>query len=452
MSSTEQLSPFDAALAAFVLRFEGELDSRWQHLESEAAVAIVDPSENKRAVLYRFFDDAGEAIAEVVHEYFPRLLQVAATQRRHLGSASPLAWTKAQVLREVCTFLGFDEKFDHTSAPRDEGRLSVATIRIVLRGSWLDEAVPTDFVLPGWADSRRAVMLAFGPPETAKEESLPPLSRAETLEWIKQREFWIRGRLERQIENDGWDGVIEAGRLDISVLEAFGAVNALQTEKQLTIGDSDRHENCFVKEVATWAIAFGAETCRLKLMNGLDYIAFLLQNPGRPVRARELLTLAGGLSTGFIAELRAGSLRDGGSGRKCDDQDDVLSDHSDFVRHEVVDDKTRREVEQRLSEIEREIVYNQAIGDLEKVDRLREECATLQSYLGGSRNVHRRPRVFSSENEKARTTVTKAIQRAYERIREQAPKTAIYLKSTISTGSEFMYRDASTAWIVRRTP
>ena len=113
-------------------------------------------------------------------------------------------------------------------------------------------------------------------------------------------------------------------------------------------------------------------------------------------------------------------------------------------------------MEQRLVEIEREIVYNQETRNAIEVGRLRDECTALKSYLGGARDLHRRPRLFSSENEKARTSVTKAIKRAYDRIREQAPKTAFYLESNISTGSEFMYRDASRPasrpWTVHRTP
>jgi hypothetical protein len=88
---SEHLSPFQAAVTAFEIRFESELTDHWQLLESEAAGATIGaPSDKKRSVVDRFFRDAEREVANVVHEYFPRLLQVATTQRQHLGNESPL--------------------------------------------------------------------------------------------------------------------------------------------------------------------------------------------------------------------------------------------------------------------------------------------------------------------------------------------------------------------------
>jgi hypothetical protein len=233
-----QLSPFHAALAAFEIRFDIELTSRWQVLEYKAGEAAdFAPSEKRRSVLHRFFEDAEREIGSVVHEYFPKLLKVATTQRQHLGNDSPLAWTQAQVLRQVCAFLGVDEKFDFTLAPRDESRLVAATARIAL-GVRLDDNIPADFALPGWLSSNwllKQDLQRLFPSADDDAESLPPLSRAETLKWIKGREFWIRRTLERQIDNDTWDGIIEAGKSDVSVLDASAA--DVFTEKTDDQGD-----------------------------------------------------------------------------------------------------------------------------------------------------------------------------------------------------------------------
>jgi hypothetical protein len=297
---SEQISPFHAAITAFEIRFEKELISRWQDLEFAAAGATVGaPSITKYHALNNFFDDAGEAIRSVVHEYFPRLLQVATAQRQHLGNESPLAWTQAQVLRQVCNFLGVDEKFDHDSPPRDDSRLVVATARIAL-GIISDEAIPAEFVLPGWVDSRWAlsqVLRRGGPRLEDGAGSLPPRSRAETLVWIKGREFWLSRKIERQIGNELWDGLIEAGKSNVSVLDAFFAAEQPDGKKS-TQGRTDPNEGSFVREATTRVISFGDEICRLKTMVGLDYISVLLQNPGKPIRALELQILAGGMSAG----------------------------------------------------------------------------------------------------------------------------------------------------------
>jgi hypothetical protein len=217
----KQLSQFHDGLDAFEKRFEGVLITRWPGLEDRAGEADWGPSE-KRSALGRFFKDAEKVIGAVVHEYFPKLLQVATAQRKHLGKQSPVAWTKAQVLRQVCTFLRVDEKFDQTSAPRDDSRLVAATAQIALGVGWPDE-IPADFVLPGWLGTRSAWRRATCGPTAEDEESLPPLSRAETVEWIKHKEHSIHRKLERQIEKDSQDGIIAAAAQGLEERATRGA-------------------------------------------------------------------------------------------------------------------------------------------------------------------------------------------------------------------------------------
>jgi hypothetical protein len=227
MTMIEQVSPFDAATIAFEIRFEQELSSHWQHLESEVASATIGASSAKKhSLLHGFFDDATEEIGRVVHEYFPKLLQIKTTHREQLGNQSPLSWTQAQVLTQVCNFLGMDEKFDQTSPPRDDSRVLNSAARIVDAGiGCLDEAVPVNFLLPGWVDSRwlLSVGLRFKEGSGVDYEPKAPLSRADTLEWVKHRELWLSKKVEQQLENEGWDGIIEAGKTGSSVLEASAA-------------------------------------------------------------------------------------------------------------------------------------------------------------------------------------------------------------------------------------
>jgi hypothetical protein len=106
----------------------------------------------------------------------------------------------------------------------------------------------------------------------------------------------------------------------------------------------------------------------------------------------------------------------------------------------------RRSLTNRLRQIEDESTHALEIGDKKKAAELMREYAEIDLELSRSRDIHRRSRVFPDENEKARTSITKALGRAYEKIRLQAPKTAEYLESQIRTGSEFMYRDSATPW------
>lgn len=222
------------AFDAFEKRFEGVLIANWPGVEDRTGTANWGPSE-KRSALDRFFKDAENVIETAVHEYFPKLLQVAIAQRRHLGKQSPIAWTKAQVLKRVCAFLNIDEKFDRTSLPREDSRrLVAAVVQIALGVGWPDE-IPADFVLPGWLGPQWAWRRATCGPTTQDEaESLPPLSRAETIEWIKRKEHSMQRKLELQIEKNSQDGIIAAaGTQTIGHLSVEQSISVRRRQKRL---------------------------------------------------------------------------------------------------------------------------------------------------------------------------------------------------------------------------
>jgi len=76
-----QLDPFNAAVIAFVIRFERDLTTIWDDHESETHSAIVAaPVKGKYLAFRQFFEDVEDEIALVVHRCFPSLLQVATAQ------------------------------------------------------------------------------------------------------------------------------------------------------------------------------------------------------------------------------------------------------------------------------------------------------------------------------------------------------------------------------------
>jgi hypothetical protein len=118
----------------------------------------------------------------------------------------------------------------------------------------------------------------------------------------------------------------------------------------------------------------------------------------------------------------------------------------DFGRDAILDDKGRRKLEAALSDLEGQATAALEVRDFKKAESLQNEYDQVQRELELSSNIHGRPRVFSDETEKARTSITKAISRAYREIEKQSPELAHHLKTAIATGSEFSYRDISTRW------
>lgn len=58
----------------------------------------------------------------------------------------------------------------------------------------------------------------------------------------------------------------------------------------------DDSNHVFRREGEYWTIVFGGEVIRLRDTKGLRYLAVLLRQPGRPIDAVELVTLAGQVS------------------------------------------------------------------------------------------------------------------------------------------------------------
>jgi len=109
-----------------------------------------------------------------------------------------------------------DEKVDETSTPRDSSLVLGTAERIITGGRYPDDGPSSEFCLPGWAKmTPRQLIGSLRPDSHVRNNTEPPLSRADTLEWVKWKEWRIRKGLERQISDTSLeaslDSMIEAG-------------------------------------------------------------------------------------------------------------------------------------------------------------------------------------------------------------------------------------------------
>ncbi len=363
--------------------------------------------------------------------------------RQSLGGQSPLNWSLAQVWKEVCTFLLMDETFDHDSPPRDDSLVLRTAIRLSTNTGWdFDESL-VESVLPCWVESRwgeSRFLASPNPDAPLSPNDTQPVSKASTQSWVKYQEFWIHRKVENQLDNEQWDGIIDAGTLGVSVLDRYVPIDlSSSADHKMTEAQREPIEgNHFIRHFNTWDIQFAGERCTSRTMLGFEYLAVLLEHPGTAFKALEMQTLVGGLVP---------------IDREFSDENTRDIAKNDFAEGEMVDDRARREAKERLRQIEGEIAYRRETNELKKIETLEMEALEIRSYLGKARSRGFRDRVFAGEKEKARVSITKNLRRAYLDICEQAPKTAKYFESQIQSGSEFMYRDCSTLWKVqRRTP
>jgi hypothetical protein len=243
------------AYFAFVEGLEGELTARWEKLQGDTYWAIDSPPVmEKYKPFQKFFNDAEVLVMETIHEYFQPLLKIAITHRRHLRNKSPLAtlaewldWTESQILSVVCNFLGMDErlvewagsqnqklrmslanswysdsKFDPASESRNDSRFLASSARLT-GAEWVDNEGCSEFLLPRWTQSHHPVLNLRHPKESPQERSAwdakfeaERMSRAETMQWVKQVEISFSRNIAIQIHKDRLDGQIYAGRSDLA--------------------------------------------------------------------------------------------------------------------------------------------------------------------------------------------------------------------------------------------
>jgi hypothetical protein len=171
----------------------------------------------------------------------------------------------------------------------------------------------------------------------------------------------------------------------------------------------------FVREGDYWSVSFGGDkTFRLRSAKGLRYLAELLANPNREIHVLDL--------AGVDARL-AQPPHQGGH---------ELTVHD--ARQDVIDPEGRRRFQARLEELAEELTEADEFNDIERASRVRSEIDALADALTAATGLSGRPRQISSEAERARTSVKKAIQSAISNMRQHCLPLAKHLDATVKTG------------------
>jgi hypothetical protein len=175
----------------------------------------------------------------------------------------------------------------------------------------------------------------------------------------------------------------------------------------------DQPVQTFRREGELWTIVYSGKQIRLRDMRGMRYLARLLREPGREVHACELVALEG---------------RPPPPPEACDGALPVrlgLSDPS-----VPLDARARREYRERLAELEAEEADAARGCDLGRLERARKEREFLIAELGAAS----RRRRASSDAERARVAVTKAIKSALDKIAAEHAELGLHLAATIRRG------------------
>lgn len=199
--------------------------------------------------------------------------------------------------------------------------------------------------------------------------------------------------------------------------------------------------NVFQLRGHVWMIAFRGQTIQLRDSIGLRYLAHLLGHPGRDYPARELVaTVASEMSRRQAEQVPRI--------REQQAIAEALRETSQAPADHVVDAQTVRECQVRMKALEFEARQADRDQDREAARRARDEIARIRMYLSASQALGGRPRTFSNENERARKSVSKAINVSLKAISSSHPDLGEHLDSALRIGSTCLYRpDPSAAWL-----
>lgn len=179
--------------------------------------------------------------------------------------------------------------------------------------------------------------------------------------------------------------------------------------------------DAFVRDGDHWFISFDGSSFRLRDSKGLHYIATLLASPGRDIAALDLAT-------------------GGGTGGPSRVPDDDLRERRRSPDEPALDDAARTAYRRRLTELEEELEEAEAWGDAERAARARAETEFLAAELAAAVGLGGRARQLSSDAERARQSVRKAISSALERIGREDAALAGHLTGAITTGYMCSYQ------------
>jgi hypothetical protein len=118
---------------------------------------------------------------------------------------------------------------------------------------------------------------------------------------------------------------------------------------------------------------------------------------------------------------------------------------------ETLDGRARRELTERIRELQAEVDEAEAYNDLMRADRAAAEMDRLVDELSAAVGLGGRARTTGSDQERARSAVTQRVRSTIARIALHAPPLARHLSNSVETGTFCVYRPPEPiSWVIER--
>jgi hypothetical protein len=111
----------------------------------------------------------------------------------------------------------------------------------------------------------------------------------------------------------------------------------------------------------------------------------------------------------------------------------------------MLDETARRQIRQRLADLDEEIAEADAWADPERASRARAERDALVSEVASATGLAGRGRRLGDQPERARKAVTARIRDVITRIERVHPQLSAHLRATVTTGTRCSYSPPTPA-------
>lgn len=216
----------------------------------------------------------------------------------------------------------------------------------------------------------------------------------------------------------------------------------------ITQQEGQQLDYLFFQEGDYWTLSYGGEQCRIRKLNGLIFIHYLLSHPGEPVHVSDFVKLVDRPDTSIVNKVD----EDTASASRIADPAAIYKKDKktkEVAVEETVDYDAIQAVRDALMKVEEEMARAHEAKDTSRDEQLNRQYEGLKKYIRDNTDHRGRPRKVQAAEKKAQERVQKAITRAVERIREYLPDLADHLSSAIETGFECVYKplaESSTRW------
>ena len=229
-------------------------------------------------------------------------------------------------------------------------------------------------------------------------------------------------------------GSIDAARMEWraarDAFESFGAVRwAERAEYLLTAAppspkrSESRATATFRCDGDTRTICYGERTVLMRDLKGLRYIERLLADPGREFHVLDLVAV------------ERGSLP---TGRAVQQDFDAVAEGTD-AGLPIIDDEARNAYRRRLVEVDDDIDEAIRMHDEGRVELAQRDRDYLIAELSRAVGLGGRHRSVGGTAERARTSVTRSLRYALQRLAEHHPTVATHLEHSVRTGTYCSY-------------